>query len=84
MKISIGNTFRKSVAGTRVEVHFPEGSWDRLRAMQRQIDATSPGEVISQALRLYEAALQEVEKGSSVLIRKDEGTEVNVFGEGEG
>jgi hypothetical protein len=59
----------------RVQMDMPERSVLRLKALQERTDASSYAEVVKNALRLYEALIQEVENGGEVLIRRGDVTE---------
>jgi hypothetical protein len=45
----------------------------RLERLKEKIEATSYAEVVKNALRLYEAFIQETEKGSQFLVRDKDG-----------
>lgn len=65
----------------RVQMDMPERSVARLKALQEMTDASSYAEVVKNALRLYEALVQEVEAGGEILIRRGDTTEkLGIFG----
>ena len=61
-----------------IQLGMPQRSIDRLDAMGAAT-GSSRVEVICNAIRLYEAALKEMEAGGKVLIRRKDGTEVEAF-----
>ena len=68
-------------AGTSALVmELPKPSVERLKQMVMETGADSSAEVVSNALRLYEACLKEIRLGGRLVIRKTDGTEVEVFG----
>ena len=58
---------------TRVQLELPTQSMERLQRLKDKAEAASYAEVIKNALRLYEALVEEVEQGREVLIRDAEG-----------
>jgi len=63
-------------ATTRVQFEMPEQSYKRLMALREKIEASSHAEVIRRALQLYEALIEEAEKGAEISVRSVEGGEV--------
>ena len=61
---------------TRVQFEMPEQSYNRLVALKDKIEASSHAEVIRRALQLYEAVIDEAERGGEVAIRREDGGEV--------
>jgi hypothetical protein len=57
----------------RVQFDVSSRSMERLTALKDKIEANSYAEVVKNALRLYEALIEEVEKGSQFLVRDSEG-----------
>lgn len=55
---------------------MPPASYERLTALRDRIEAASNAEVIRRALQLYEAVVEEAQKGNEVAIRKKDGDEV--------
>jgi hydrogenase maturation factor HypE len=55
----------------RVQLDLPPRSLDRLMALRDKTEASSYAEVIRNALQLYEALIEEVDKGNEVCIRRD-------------
>ena len=66
---------------TRVQLERPPGSMARLKALRDKTEAVSYAEVLKNALRLYEALIDEADHGSEVIIRRKQGdpAEVKVF-----
>ena len=66
----------------RVQLDLPEKSLTRLLTLKEKTEAASYAEVIRNALRLYEALIEEAEAGNSFFIRNSEGQtkEYVVFG----
>lgn len=63
-------------ATTRVQFEMPEQSYQRLVALRDKIEASSHAEVIRRALQLYEALIEEAEKGAEVSVRSVDGDEI--------
>jgi hypothetical protein len=57
----------------RVQFDLPPRSMDRLNALKLKTEASSYAEVLKNALRLYEALIEETENGNEFLIRNAEG-----------
>ena len=66
---------------TRVQLELPPSSMARLKALREKTEAASYAEVLRNALRLYEAMIEEAEKGNDVIIRRKNGepVEIKVF-----
>lgn len=59
----------------RVQLDMPEKSMARLQALKIKTEASSYAEVVKNALRLYEATIEEAEQGNKlVLVSKDGST----------
>jgi hypothetical protein len=61
------------VQKNRVQFDLPPRSMDRLNALKLKTEASSYAEVLKNALRLYEALIEETEKGNEFLIRNADG-----------
>ena len=61
---------------TRVQLELPDKAFERLQSLRDKTEAVSYAEVMKNALRLYEALLQEAEAGNTVCVRHVDGTEV--------
>jgi Arc/MetJ-type ribon-helix-helix transcriptional regulator len=59
----------------RVQFDMPEQAVARLQVLKSKTEATSYSEVVKNALRLYEAIIQESEAGNSFLVRTPDGCE---------
>lgn len=57
----------------RVQIDLPERSMSRLQELRAKTEATSYAEVVKNALRLYEAVVEETEQGSRFYVRKPDG-----------
>lgn len=57
----------------RVQLDLPEKSLGRLQDLKLKTEATSYAEVIKNALRLYEAVINETDAGSAFLVRSSTG-----------
>lgn len=57
----------------RVQLDLPEKSMGRLLVLKEKTEAASYAEVIKNALRLYEAVIEETEAGNILLVRDREG-----------
>jgi hypothetical protein len=53
----------------RVQLDLQEKSMDRLQGLKQRTEATSYAEVVKNALRLYEAVIDEHERGSIFLVQ---------------
>lgn len=56
----------------RIQVELPPTSLERLRRLQDVTESSSYAEVVRNALRLYEALIDEAEAGNEVLIKRKE------------
>ncbi len=61
-----------------IQLGLPQRSFDRLEALAAVTDS-SHAEVIGNAIRLYEAAVKEIDAGGKVIIRKADGSEVEAL-----
>jgi hypothetical protein len=59
----------KADEGHRLNLLLPKGAMDRLEALKEKTEASSNVEVIKNALRLYEALINDKEDGKEILIR---------------
>lgn len=60
---------------TRVQMELLPQSLERLKALRDKTEAASYAEVVKNALRLYEALIEEAEAGNSFMLRQKDGTE---------
>lgn len=63
----------------RLQVVLPPKAYQRLEALVELTEASSMAEVIREALRLYEAVMQEADLGASVEIVRSNGERVKVL-----
>ena len=61
---------------TRVQLELPPQAMERLQQLKEKIEAASYAEVIRNALRLYEALIQEAERGAEFQVKEPDGTSV--------
>ena len=61
---------------TRVQLEMPPQAMDRLQRLKEHTEAASYAEVIRNALRLFEALIQEHEKGSEFSLKRPDGETV--------
>jgi hypothetical protein len=61
---------------TRVQLEMPPQAMDRLQKLKDRSEAASYAEVIRNALRLYEALVEEHEKGSELSLKRAGGETV--------
>jgi hypothetical protein len=61
------------VQKSRVQFDFPPKSMERLNTLKLKTEASSYAEVLKNALRLYEALIEETEHGNTFLIRDADG-----------
>jgi hypothetical protein len=63
----------KAVRKNRVQLDFPPRAMERLNALKVKTEASSYAEVVKNALRLYEALIEEDESGKQFLTRDKNG-----------
>ena len=63
-------------ATTRVQLEMPPQAMERLQKLKDRAEAASYAEVIRNALRLYEALVEEHEKGSEFSLKRADGETV--------
>ena len=61
---------------TRVQLEMPPQAMERLQKMKERTEAASYAEVIRNALRLFEALVDEHEKGSEFALKRQNGETV--------
>jgi len=61
------------VQKNRVQLDFPPRAMERLNALKVKTEASSYAEVVKNALRLYEALIEEDEAGKQLLTRDKDG-----------
>jgi hypothetical protein len=64
----------KALKKYRVQLDFAPRSMERLNALKLKTEAASYAEVVKNALRLYEALIEETENGKQFLVRDEAGT----------
>ena len=64
----------KAAKKNRVQLDFAPKAMERLNVLKAKTEATSYAEVVKNALRLYEALIEETEAGKQFLIKDDAGT----------
>jgi hypothetical protein len=65
---------RPKLPKNRVQFDLPPRSMDRLNVLKLKTEAASYAEVVKNALRLYEALIEETESGKQFFVRQDDGT----------
>jgi len=60
-------------ATTRVQLEMPPQAMERLQKLKDKTEAASYAEVIRNALRLFEALVEEHEKGAEFSLRRPDG-----------
>ena len=60
-------------ATTRVQLEMPPQAMERLQRLKEKTEAASYAEVIRNALRLFEALVEEHEKGSEFALKRTRG-----------
>jgi hypothetical protein len=63
----------KAVRKNRVQLDFPPRAMERLNALKVKTEASSYAEVVKNALRLYEALIEDDESGKQFLTRDKNG-----------
>jgi hypothetical protein len=61
------------VPKNRVQLDFPPRAMERLNTLKAKTEASSYAEVVKNALRLYEALIEEDEAGKQFLVRDKDG-----------
>lgn len=59
---------------TRVQLELPPASYERLNALKLKTEATTYAEVLRNALRLYEAVIEQYEAGRKLYVKNPDGT----------
>jgi hypothetical protein len=62
---------------TRVQLEMPPVAMERLSKLKEKTEATSYAEVIRNALRVFEALLDEHEKGAEFQLKRENGETVS-------
>jgi len=65
---------KAKVQKNRVQFDLAPRSMERLNALKTKTEAASYAEVVKNALRLYEALIEEAEAGKQFLVRDKDGT----------
>jgi Arc/MetJ-type ribon-helix-helix transcriptional regulator len=63
----------------RLQLILPDQSFDRLERLVAKTEAQSMAEVIRNAMRLYEALIDEAEKGNDLYIETPQGQRTRVL-----
>jgi len=63
----------KGIKKDRVQLDFAPRSMARLNLLKAKTEASSYAEVVKNALRLYEALIEETESGKQFLVRDQDG-----------
>jgi hypothetical protein len=63
----------KAPKKNRVQLDFAPRSMERLNMLKAKTEASSYAEVVKNALRLYEALIEETESGKQFLVRDKDG-----------
>jgi hypothetical protein len=66
----------KGLRKNRVQLDFPPRAMERLNTLKAKTEASSYAEVVKNALRLYEALIEEEESGKQFLTRDKNGVVV--------
>jgi hypothetical protein len=64
---------KPKVPKNRVQFDLPPRSMDRLNVLKLKTEAASYAEVVKNALRLYEALIEETESGKQFFVRDETG-----------
>jgi hypothetical protein len=72
--VDVRANVRPKVPKNRVQFDLPPRSMDRLNGLKIKTEAASYAEVVKNALRLYEALIEETENGKQFFVRQDDGT----------
>ncbi|MSP03627.1 MAG: hypothetical protein EXR07_21695 [Acetobacteraceae bacterium] len=63
----------KTLKKNRVQLDFAPRSMERLNTLKTKTESSSYAEVVKNALRLYEALIEETESGKQFLVRDENG-----------
>ena len=63
----------KGLKKNRVQLDFAPRSMERLNILKMKTEASSYAEVVKNALRLYEALIEETDSGKQFLVRDKDG-----------
>jgi len=69
----VGETENGERTTTRVQLEMPPQAMERLQRLKERTEAASYAEVIRSALRLFEALVEEHEKGSEFALKRASG-----------
>lgn len=61
-------------ASKRIQMDMPPRSVERLKRLQEVTEAASYAEVMKNALRLYEALIEEIEAGNEIMVKRGKDT----------
>lgn len=61
-------------ASKRIQMDMPSRSVERLKRLQDVTEAASYAEVMKNALRLYEALIDEIEAGNEIMVKRGKDT----------
>jgi hypothetical protein len=64
---------KQKISKNRVQFDLPPRSMDRLNVLKVKTEAASYAEVVKNALRLYEALIEETESGKQFFVRDENG-----------
>jgi len=67
------NVSETKIPKVRVQFDLGPRSVERLNALKLKTEASSYAEVVKNALRLYEALIEETERGNQFLVRDENG-----------
>jgi hypothetical protein len=70
-----GRKPRATINTTRVQLELTTQALDRLSRLKEKIGATSYADTIREALWTHEGLIQEIEQGSRVIIKRENGAE---------
>jgi hypothetical protein len=73
VKAEDGGEAKLRVAKNRVQFDLPPRSMERLNVLKAKTEAASYAEVLKNALRLYEALIEETERGNEFMVRNADG-----------
>lgn len=65
---------KQKMSKNRVQFDLAPRSMDRLNVLKVKTEAASYGEVVKNALRLYEALIEETESGKQFFVRGEDGS----------
>lgn len=62
---------------THINVYLPDGSVERLHELMKKTETGTYSQIFSDALKLYEAIVTDIEQGNEIVARQKDGSLVS-------